>query len=137
MIKRKATGVLGTILSNIDKQSLKRTRNKMLLAAKIADAMKAKGLTQKQMAERMGKTESEISEWLSGNRNFTVDTLTDIEAFLEIHLIDTVSFNVLNITSAPLKKMAENKNVLVVNSTQWISNSKNVSKNNIFVLEAS
>ena len=89
MIKRKATGVLGTILSNIDKQSLKRTRNKMLLAAKIADAMKANGLTQKQMAERMGKTESEVSEWLSGDRNFTLDTLTEIEHTLNVSLLDT------------------------------------------------
>ena len=108
----------------------------MLLAAKIADAMKAKGLTQKQMAEQMGKTESEISEWLSGSRNFTVDTLTDIEIFLEIRLLDTISINVFSISSAPIMKKAENENVLVVNTTQWF-NTKDIANNNMFVLEAS
>ena len=82
MIKKKATGVLGRIIANMDEKSLARTRNKMMVAARIADALRAKGITQKQMAAQMGKTESEISEWLSGDRNFTIDTLTDIEEFL-------------------------------------------------------
>ena len=87
--KRKATGALANLIANINPMSLQKTRNKMLLAAKIADAMRNRGLSQKQMATEMGKTESEISEWLSGERNFTVDTLTEIEGFLEIRLLDT------------------------------------------------
>ena len=73
----------------MDSKSLARTRNKMMVAARIADALKVKGITQKQMAVLMGKTESEISEWLSGNRNLTIDTLTDIEEFLNIRLLYT------------------------------------------------
>lgn len=61
----------------------------MLLAAKIADAMRSKGLSQKQMATEIDKTEFEISEWLSGNGNFTIDTLTEIEGLLGIRLLDT------------------------------------------------
>lgn len=89
VIKRKATGVLANMIAKIDTMSLDKSRNKMLLAAKIADAMQSKGFSQKQMATEMNKTESEISEWLSGNRNFTVDTLTEIEGFLGIRLLDT------------------------------------------------
>lgn len=37
----------------------------------------------------MSRSESEISEWLSGDRNFTIDTLTEISMALNISLIDT------------------------------------------------
>ena len=36
---------------------------------------KLNGLTQKELAEKLGKRPSEISEWLTGNHNFTDDTL--------------------------------------------------------------
>lgn len=106
--KRKATGLFAELLAEIDPISLACTRNKMLLAVKIADAMKAKGLTQKQMAAEMGKSESEISEWLSGDRNFTVDTLTEIGLFLKVRLVDTSRLEV-NISSLPLEMNASKK----------------------------
>jgi transcriptional regulator with XRE-family HTH domain len=59
----------------------------MLVAVKIADALEAKKFSQKAFAEIMGKSESEISEWLSGNRNFTIDTLSDISECLGIRLL--------------------------------------------------
>lgn len=91
MKTKKATGVLGRMLSNIDELSLAKTRNRMLIAAKIADAMRSNRMNQKQFAQRMGKTESEISEWLSGERSFTVDTLTEIENVLGISLFNVES----------------------------------------------
>lgn len=87
--KRKATGVLAEMLAGIDEESIAKTRNRMLLAIKISDAMKGKGLTQKQFSRMMGKTESEVSDWLSGDRNFTVDTMTSIERVLGVRLLDT------------------------------------------------
>ena len=87
--KKKATGVLGQMLSEVDPIQLAKTRNRMLVAAKIADAMKAKNLNQKQFAKLMGKTESEISDWLSGDRNFTIDTLFDIGQVLDVSFIST------------------------------------------------
>lgn len=91
MKTKKAAGVLGRMLANIDELSLAKTRNRMLIAAKIADAMHNNKMNQKQFALKMGKTESEISEWLSGDRNFTVDTLTEIGHVLGISLFDTES----------------------------------------------
>ena len=82
--KRKATGVLGQMITEVDPVKLAKTRNRMIVAAKIADAMKAKNLNQKQFAKLMGRTESEISDWLSGDRNFTIDTLFDIGQALGI-----------------------------------------------------
>ena len=88
---REAKGVLGRMLANMDELSLAKTRNRMLMAAKIADAMRSCSMNQKQLALKMGKTESEVSEWLSGDRNFTLDTLTEIEHTLNVSLLDTES----------------------------------------------
>ena len=88
---RKATGVLGRMLANMDELSLAKTRNRMLVAAKIADAMRSSNMNQKQLAQRMGKTESEVSEWLSGDRNFTLNTLSEIEHTLNVSLLNTES----------------------------------------------
>lgn len=76
--------VLGALLKEISPKEQERTDNKMLLAAKIDEARKAKGWSQTKFAEEMGKQPSEISKWLSGTHNFTSDTLWDIEEKLEI-----------------------------------------------------
>ena len=84
-----ATGTLGHLIRNIDQQSLAKTRNRMMVAARIADGMKARQLNQKQFARLMGRTESEISDWLSGDRNFTIDTLFEIGQILGIDFLGT------------------------------------------------
>lgn len=85
---RKATGVLAEMMAQPLGMEYERTKKRMMLAAKIADAVRSAGYTQKEFAKRMGKSETVISEWLSGGRNFTVDTLSDIEETLGIHLLD-------------------------------------------------
>lgn len=85
--RRRPSATLTKIISSITEEDKRRTRDRMLIAVKIADALEAKDLSQKAFAKLMGKNESEISEWLSGNRNFTVDTLSDISDCLGIHLL--------------------------------------------------
>ena len=87
--KRKASGTLGQMVSEVNPVQLAKMRNRMLIAAKIADAMQAQNLNQKQFAKMMGRTESEISDWLSGDRNFTIDTLFDIGQALGITFLST------------------------------------------------
>lgn len=86
--RRKSSGILSNLIKNIDKVEIGKTSNKMLIAAKIGDALKREGLSQKEFAAKIGKTESEISAWLSGDRNFTIDTLTEISYLLNISLIE-------------------------------------------------
>lgn len=86
---RKSSGILSNLIKSIDKVELEKTSNKMLIAAKIGDALKREGLSQKEFAAKIGKSESEISAWLSGDRNFTIDTLIKISYLLNISLIDT------------------------------------------------
>jgi len=75
---RKPSASLTKIIRNLDEDKLRRTRDRMLIATKIADTLKAKGITQREFSRMIRKSESEISEWLSGDRNFTIDTLSDV-----------------------------------------------------------
>lgn len=56
------------------KNNIRRT----IVAMQIKDAMDAHGMTRKQLADRMGKTPSEVTRWLSGKHNFTIDLLEAI-----------------------------------------------------------
>ena len=59
----------------------------MQLSGLIWEAMQRKKLTQCALADLLGKKESEVSRWLSGLHNFTLKTLTRIEAVLEEDLV--------------------------------------------------
>lgn len=79
---------LNSLLSEVTPEEQAKTDAKMLLAEKIADAMQAKGWTKKRLMQETGKTnQSEITRWLSGTQNFTVDTLVDLERVLDIKLL--------------------------------------------------
>jgi transcriptional regulator with XRE-family HTH domain len=79
---------LNRLFSEITPEEQAKTDAKMLLAVKIADAMKAKNWNKKQLMKEMGKTNpSEITRWLSGTQNFTVETLVDLERVLDIKLL--------------------------------------------------
>lgn len=54
-----------------------------MLGAKIKEARKAAGLTQKELGAVVGKGESTISEWESGKRSPEVDLLSVIAARLD------------------------------------------------------
>ena len=46
---------------------------------RIHEVLKEKGVRQKDLAILLGKNESEISRWMRGTHNFTIDTLISIE----------------------------------------------------------
>ncbi|PKL79578.1 MAG: hypothetical protein CVV25_07445 [Ignavibacteriae bacterium HGW-Ignavibacteriae-4] len=72
----------------IDPISYKKTSTKMNIAAMIDDAMIAKGWSKKDLMKKMGKkNQSEITRWLSGTQNFTVDKLVELSLLLDIKLV--------------------------------------------------
>jgi transcriptional regulator with XRE-family HTH domain len=54
---------------------------------RIHDILVEKGLKQKDLALRLGKSEAEISKWMRGTHNFTIDTLVSIEKALDSLII--------------------------------------------------
>ena len=49
---------------------------------RIHDILEQKGMKQKNLAQILGKSEAEISKWMRGTHNFTIDTLVSIEEAL-------------------------------------------------------
>lgn len=103
-------------MQGIDEDRLRRTRNRMLVAMRIADALKAKGISQKRFAEKTGRSESEISEWLSGDRNFTIDTLSDIKKYLGIDLLNISAIRTFPVSQGASRMKVAKRRTLVAYS---------------------
>ncbi len=61
------------------------------IANRIYDVLEEKNLSQKEFARRLGKTETEISRWLSGTHNMTLATIAKISASLETDIIQVTT----------------------------------------------
>lgn len=57
------------------------------VADRIYDLMKKAGMKQKELAKRIGKSESEISVWLSGSHNFTLRTLSKVSSVFGMDIV--------------------------------------------------
>ena len=53
-----------------------------LIVDRIHSILQERGLKQKDLAIMLGKKESEISKWMRGTHNFTIDTISSIENVL-------------------------------------------------------
>lgn len=85
--KRQRSAVIAKLQQERSATAFEKTKKQMLLAAKIQDAIKAKGFNNARFAELMDQHPSVISKWVSGTHNFTTDTLFDIEDKLNISLV--------------------------------------------------
>jgi len=54
---------------------------------RIYDLLEKQGKTQRDLANLMGKKESEISKWMQGTHNFTIKSIAKIESVLGEKLI--------------------------------------------------
>ena len=61
-----------------------------VLAEEIHEILEEKGLKQKDLALRLGKSEAEISKWMRGTHNFTIDTLVSIEDALDAPILKVI-----------------------------------------------
>ena len=57
---------------------------------RIHEILQAKGLKQKDLALLLGKKEAEISKWMRGTHNFTIDTLVSIEQALDAPILQVI-----------------------------------------------
>ncbi|MBQ6189419.1 MAG: helix-turn-helix transcriptional regulator [Bacteroidaceae bacterium] len=55
---------------------------------RIHEVLEEKGLKQKDLAQRLGKSEAEISKWMRGTHNFTIDTISAIEQALQAPIVE-------------------------------------------------
>lgn len=57
------------------------------IAEKISKQLSERGMSQKTFAKKIGKTEAEVSRWLSGTHNFTLRTISKISTVLGVNMI--------------------------------------------------
>ena len=57
------------------------------IAERISEILNMKNLAQKDFANQLHKRESEISKWMTGRQNFTMQTIAKIEIALGCKLI--------------------------------------------------
>jgi ribosome-binding protein aMBF1 (putative translation factor) len=65
------------------------TRQYTDIVLRINQILKAKGYTQKDLAQKLNKNPSEINKWLKGNHNLTLKTIAKLEAELGEPIIYT------------------------------------------------
>lgn len=61
-----------------------------LIVDRIHAVLEQRGLRQKDLASMLDKNESEISKWMRGTHNFTIDTIAQIEKALGEPILQVV-----------------------------------------------
>ena len=63
----------------------------MAIANRIIEILRSHGNTQRDLARALGKSESEVSKWLTGLHNFELQTIYKIEMALGENVIEVTS----------------------------------------------
>ncbi len=78
--------LLQELMDEVTPVEMEQTNVKMQLAANIEDLIRSKGWSKTRFALELNKTQPEISKWLSGAHNFTVETLVQISQVLGVEI---------------------------------------------------
>lgn len=63
-------------------------RKSQAIALKILRHIRANGISQKELAERLNVAPQQVNRWVKGGENFTLETISKIEMALDIELVD-------------------------------------------------
>lgn len=76
--------------SKVSPEIRQRVDLSFMIIDRIHSILEEKGLRQKDLARLLGKNESEISKWMRGTHNFTIDTVSAIEKALDAPILQVV-----------------------------------------------
>ena len=75
----KRNSIIGARRAIVSPEVRRRVDLTLLIVDRIHSILEEKGLKQKDLANMLGKKDSEISKWMRGTHNFTIDTISSIE----------------------------------------------------------
>jgi len=88
-MKKDKTKVLQRIRERIKPENRVYVEKNLSISQQVYEILQKKGLTQKEFAHMLGKQESEVSKWLSGLHNLTLQSIAKMEAVLDEEIITT------------------------------------------------
>ena len=83
----KTNRIMDDIRSTISPEMKLQMELSVAIANRIYEILEARGMSQKDLARRLGKTETEVSRWLSGTHNLTMATICKISAALDAEVV--------------------------------------------------
>lgn len=89
----KTNNIMDEIRSTISPEMKLQMELSVAIANRIYDILEAKKMSQKEFARLMGKTETEVSRWLSGTHNLTMATICKISTALGEDVIRVANYS--------------------------------------------
>ena len=89
----KKNRIMDEIRSTISPEMKLQMELSVAIANRIYNILESKGMSQKEFARLLGKTETEVSRWLSGTHNLTMATICKISAALGENIIRVSSYS--------------------------------------------
>lgn len=89
----KTNRIMDDIRSTITPEMKMQMELSVAIANRIYGILESKGMSQKEFARLLGKTETEVSRWLSGTHNLTLATISKISTALGEDIIKVVDFS--------------------------------------------
>ncbi len=86
--KKYSSPVINKLLTEISPVEKLQITTKMLLAARLDDLISERGWGKSEFAKKVNKNPSEITKWLSGTQNFTIDILSEIALALNLTIAE-------------------------------------------------
>ena len=86
----KTNCIMNEIRSTIPPEMKLQMELAVAIANRIYGILEEKGMSQKEFAHLMGKTETEVSRWLSGTHNLTMSTICKISVALDEDIIRVI-----------------------------------------------
>ena len=87
----KTNKIMDNIRSTISPEMKLQMDLSVAIANRIYNILESKGMSQKEFARLMGKTETEVSRWLSGTHNLTLATISKISTALGEDIVMVVN----------------------------------------------
>jgi transcriptional regulator with XRE-family HTH domain len=88
----KTNRIMDEIRSTISPEMKMQMEMSVAIANRIYEILEARGMTQKDLARKLGKSETEVSRWLSGTHNLTMATICKISAALDADVVKVANF---------------------------------------------
>ena len=80
------------LIARIHQDTMRHHNLLISTGCRIEEILKRKGWSQADLAKAMGKKESEISRWMGGGHNFTLETIAKIETILGEEIISVKKY---------------------------------------------